>query len=71
MFPDIPLTDDGDDGFFNGKMAEIRLWDYARTPIEMKKDWNRAISHIAKGLLGLWTMKIKRFQKKRSPVGLV
>ncbi|MGE5223880.1 MAG: LamG-like jellyroll fold domain-containing protein [Omnitrophica WOR_2 bacterium] len=41
-------------GFFKGTIDEVRIWNYARTPLEMISNVNKEISSYQPGLVGRW-----------------
>lgn len=42
------------DDYFDGKIAEVRIWDHARTAAEIKNDMNIKLSGSEPGLVGYW-----------------
>ena len=51
------------DGYFDGWMSEIRLWNKARTAEELKKDMNRRLLGNEAGLVGYWPLNEGRGYK--------
>jgi choline dehydrogenase-like flavoprotein len=44
------------DGYFEGKMAEVRLWNIARTPEEIEQNMNRRLSGSEAGLVAYYPL---------------
>jgi hypothetical protein len=44
------------DGYFNGRMAEVRLWNRARLAEELQKDIHRRLAGNEVGLVGYWSL---------------
>ena len=48
--------DNGKGNNFNGALDELRLWNYARTPQQIRRHKNRCLNGDEKGLLGYWPL---------------
>lgn len=46
----------GTERFFNGDIAEVRLWRIARAPEEIREDMGRTLKGDEQGLVGYWPM---------------
>lgn len=46
----------GSERFFDGDIAEVRLWNVARTPEQIREDMRRDPKHDAPGLTGSWSL---------------
>lgn len=59
--PDHPLTiatfrDDDESQYFAGKIAEVRIWNVARTEEQIKEAMHQALRGSEEGLVGYWPM---------------
>jgi len=50
--------------FWNGELDEIRVWNRALSPQEIKANWNRSVDPAAQGLVACW-----KFDKPPSALG--
>jgi len=48
--------DNDENYYFQGKIAEVRLWNIARTPEDIKKDSSRRLVGNEAGLVGYWPL---------------
>ncbi|NET04933.1 MAG: hypothetical protein F6K16_09415 [Symploca sp. SIO2B6] len=48
------LSDTQNARYFNGELDEVRIWNQARTPEEIKADMNRRLSGKESGLVAYW-----------------
>jgi hypothetical protein len=48
------LARNPDDKDFRGQMDEVRVWNYRRTPEQIRENMNRRLSGREDGLVGLW-----------------
>ena len=46
----------GGDGYFDGRMSEVRLWNRVRTAEEIQKDLHRRLTGKEAGLVGYWPL---------------
>ncbi|GAB1543255.1 hypothetical protein NUACC21_59290 [Scytonema sp. NUACC21] len=44
------------DGYFDGRMAEVRLWNHARSVEELQQDLHRRLEGNETGLVGYWPL---------------
>jgi len=51
----IGRSNNTNDSYFNGKIAEARIWDDARTSTEIANNYDRQLSGDEEGLAGYWT----------------
>ncbi|MDZ8262872.1 LamG-like jellyroll fold domain-containing protein [Nostoc sp. ChiQUE01b] len=45
-----------EDGYFNGRLSEVRLWKHARLPEELQRDMHRRLEGNETGLVGYWPL---------------
>lgn len=50
------LDGEGKGGFFAGQLAEIRLWNYARSPQQIKQHMKQELAGNESGLMGYWPL---------------
>lgn len=44
-------------GYYNGEVAQVRLWNYARSDAEVLADHDRAVDRDSAGLIGYWVFR--------------
>ena len=57
------------DDYFDGKLAEVRIWKRARTQDEIQRDMNRRLSGSEAGLVGYWCFEggsVKDYSPKQN-----
>jgi hypothetical protein len=46
----VPLQNE----YFAGRIDEVRIWNYVRTPFQIQSSWNRSVSLLEPGLVAYW-----------------
>jgi hypothetical protein len=53
---DLAIGNDFSENYFNGIIQEVRVWNYARSAIELNSFLQRAVPPLAPGLIGYWPL---------------